>query len=188
MLQLAQELGKRLETRAAPSATGREVTHYQSLSKYWVTNARVMASPRPESRRMFSIDIAEKSVGYGITSLTIHPVGGLEPYAVVDLAESGVNESVYAPRPSVVVQASLGCILDFSHDRRHDLRHPLRPTEWHGLARKLPGSCVTCDDDVGVVRDPAESGVSARFQHTDPEVLEDAAIGHDDTLRRRLVS
>ena len=63
--------------RAAPSATGREVTHYQSLSKYWVTNARVMASPRPESRRMFSIDIAEKSVGYGITSSRSTQLAGL---------------------------------------------------------------------------------------------------------------
>ena len=35
----------------------------QSLRRYWVASARVIASPRPERRRMSSCDIAEKSVG-----------------------------------------------------------------------------------------------------------------------------
>ena len=33
-----------------------------------MTNARVIASPRPDRRRILSSDMAEKSVGYWITS------------------------------------------------------------------------------------------------------------------------
>lgn len=52
------------ETRAADSRDLVVVSGGgHSLSKYCVTNARVIASPRPESRRMSSADIAEKSVG-----------------------------------------------------------------------------------------------------------------------------
>ena len=52
------------ETRASDARDlGVASGNGHSLSKYCVTNARVIASPRPDSRRMSSADIAEKSVG-----------------------------------------------------------------------------------------------------------------------------
>lgn len=55
--------GTKAGRSAMVASTVGEGDNGHSLSKYCVTSARVIASPRPESRRMFSTDIAEKSVG-----------------------------------------------------------------------------------------------------------------------------
>ena len=54
---------RRSAASAQPRDPGAAERSHQSLSRYCVTSARVIASPRPESFRMFSSDIAEKSVG-----------------------------------------------------------------------------------------------------------------------------
>ena len=148
----------------------------------WETTLRTYVYPRLGKRPVSDIDTAEVlSVLMAIwhtKAVTARRVR----HTPVDLAKSGVDEGVNSPGSDVVVQPRLRRVLDLAHDCRDDLGHSRGPAERDGLAGKLPGPGVACDDDVRVVRDYAELRISAGLHHANTEVLENTAVGHDDAM------